>query len=105
MLSQGYHVARLAADLQDFILALDLQVCPCSSQAGLLIAHCIMPAPPDLKSLLHDRIACSDRPCVPSQEVTLVGSSMGCAVIWAYMELFDYKQRVSKAVFVDQVII
>ena len=30
---------------------------------------------------------------------------MGCAVIWAYMELYDYRQRISKAVFVDQVLV
>lgn len=32
---------------------------------------------------------------------TVVGTSMGCAVIWSYFELFG-KDRMAKAVFVDQ---
>lgn len=35
------------------------------------------------------------------EDVTLVGASMGAAVIWSYFELFG-SARVSKAVFVDQ---
>lgn len=34
-------------------------------------------------------------------EVTVVGTSMGCAVIWAYIELFG-EDRLARAVFVDQ---
>ncbi len=40
---------------------------------------------------------------VGDQEVTVVGSSMGAAVIWSYIELYG-QQRLAKAVFVDQVI-
>uniref|UniRef100_A0A383V6P7 AB hydrolase-1 domain-containing protein n=1 Tax=Tetradesmus obliquus TaxID=3088 RepID=A0A383V6P7_TETOB len=57
--SHGFHVARLAADLRDFLQALQLA------------------------------------------DVTVVGSSMGCAVIWSYVELFGL-QRLKQAVFVDQ---
>lgn len=56
----GAHVARLAADLRDFLVALDLS------------------------------------------NVTCVGTSLGCAVIWSYIELFGQSDRVSKCVFVDQ---
>lgn len=35
------------------------------------------------------------------QEVTVVGASMGAAVIWSYYELFG-KERLARAVFVDQ---
>jgi pimeloyl-ACP methyl ester carboxylesterase len=55
--NHGFHVARLAVDLRDFLQALDLT------------------------------------------EVTVVGSSMGCAVIWSYVELFGL-QRLRQAVFV-----
>jgi pimeloyl-ACP methyl ester carboxylesterase len=55
--SHGFHVARLAADLRDFLTALELT------------------------------------------DVTVVGSSMGCAVIWSYIELFGL-QRLKQAVFV-----
>jgi pimeloyl-ACP methyl ester carboxylesterase len=55
--SHGFHVARLAADLRDFLTALQLT------------------------------------------DVTVVGSSMGCAVIWSYVELFG-PQRLRQAVFV-----
>jgi hypothetical protein len=55
--SHGFHVARLAADLRDFLAALQLT------------------------------------------DVTVVGSSMGCAVIWSYVELFGL-QRLKQAVFV-----
>ena len=55
----GFHIARLAADLRDVLIALDLN------------------------------------------NVTVVGSSMGAAVIWSYFELFG-KNRISKAAFVDQ---
>jgi pimeloyl-ACP methyl ester carboxylesterase len=54
--SHGFHVARLAADLRDFLTALELT------------------------------------------DVTVVGSSMGCAVIWSYVELFGL-QRLKQAVF------
>ena len=37
--------------------------------------------------------------CAP--QVTVVGASMGCAVIWSYIELFG-EERLSQAVFVDQ---
>lgn len=55
--SHGFHVARLAADLRDFLAALQLT------------------------------------------DVTVVGSSMGCAVIWSYVELFGL-QGLRQAVFV-----
>ncbi|KAK9817691.1 hypothetical protein WJX72_000678 [[Myrmecia] bisecta] len=55
----GYHIARLAADLREFLEILDLW------------------------------------------EVTVVGTSMGAAVIWAYIELFGHS-HLSKLVFVDQ---
>lgn len=35
------------------------------------------------------------------QDVTVVGASMGAAVIWSYVELFG-GDRLGKAVFVDQ---
>eukprot|EP00775_Hariotina_reticulata_P013434 gene13434-13562_t len=57
--SYGFHVARLAADLHDFISSLKLTDC------------------------------------------TVVGTSMGCAVIWSYVELFG-TQHLKQAVFVDQ---
>lgn len=34
-------------------------------------------------------------------QVTVVGTSMGCAVIWSYVELFS-THRLKQAVFVDQ---
>lgn len=34
-------------------------------------------------------------------DATVVGTSMGCAVIWSYIELFG-EERLAKAVFVDQ---
>eukprot|EP00854_Cymbomonas_tetramitiformis_P005001 gene5001-6091_t len=55
----GAHVARLAGDLRDFLIALDLK------------------------------------------EVVVVGTSLGCAIIWSYIELFG-NERLGKAVFVDQ---
>lgn len=55
----GFSVARLAADLKDFVGALSL-----------------------------------DRP-------TVVGTSLGCAVIWAYVELYG-DASLGKLVFVDQ---
>lgn len=58
----GYRVARLAADLNDLVLQLELK------------------------------------------DITLVGHSMGCSVIWAYWSLFteSRKERIGKLVFVDQ---
>ncbi|KAF0684017.1 Aste57867_23938 [Aphanomyces stellatus] len=35
--------------------------------------------------------------------VTLVGTSMGCAVIWSFLELFGARDVVRQAIFVDQV--
>lgn len=55
----GYHVHRLAADLHDVVLALDLE------------------------------------------RVHLLGHSMGCAVIWSYLELFG-SERLASLVLVDQ---
>lgn len=55
----GFHVARLAADLKEFLEKLELQ------------------------------------------EVTVVGASMGAAVLWAYIELFG-EERLARAAFVDQ---
>ena len=57
--SWGFSVARLAADLKDFIDALKLE-----------------------------------RPVV-------VGTSLGCAVIWAYVELYG-ETALGRLVFVDQ---
>ena len=37
------------------------------------------------------------------QDVTVVGSSLGGAVIWSYIELYGH-QHLGKAVFVDQVL-
>jgi non-heme chloroperoxidase len=45
---------------------------------------------------LHDLLA-----ALGLERVTLVGASMGAAVIWAYFELYG-AERVDKAVFVDQ---
>ena len=36
------------------------------------------------------------------KNVTVVGASMGAAIIWSYFELFGEDGRISKAVFVDQ---
>ena len=36
------------------------------------------------------------------QAVTVIGSSMGAAIIWAYIELYRH-DRLTQAVFVDQV--
>eukprot|EP00899_Mesostigma_viride_P003440 jgi/Mesvir1/13097/Mv06076-RA.1 len=55
----GYHVARLAADLRDFLAALSLT------------------------------------------RVVLVGSSMGAAVIWSFVELFG-QDNIKGCVFIDQ---
>ena len=55
----GFSVPRLAADLRDFLLALELA------------------------------------------KPTLVGTSLGCAVIWAYVELYG-QSELGKLVFVDQ---
>jgi len=57
--SWGAHVARLAADLREFLVAKELK------------------------------------------EVTVVGTSLGCAIIWSYFELFG-ADRLSKCIFVDQ---
>eukprot|EP00884_Botryococcus_braunii_P019260 jgi/Botrbrau1/6017/Bobra.0042s0003.1 len=57
--SWGYHIARLAADIRDFLVSLELS------------------------------------------DVTIVGTSMGAAVIWSYVELYGV-DRLGKAVFVDQ---
>jgi non-heme chloroperoxidase len=57
----GYRVARLAADLSNLVLQLDLK------------------------------------------DITLVGHSMGCSVIWAYWTIFaESRKRTSKLVLVDQ---
>jgi pimeloyl-ACP methyl ester carboxylesterase len=55
----GYHVHRLAADVNDALTAMELR------------------------------------------DVTLLAHSMGCAVIWAYLELFG-PERIMALVFVDQ---
>ncbi|KAI7836993.1 hypothetical protein COHA_009175 [Chlorella ohadii] len=55
----GFHVARLAADLRELLVQLELI------------------------------------------DVTVVGASMGCAVIWSYIELFG-EDRLKQACFVDQ---
>ena len=36
------------------------------------------------------------------QEPTVVGSSMGASIIWAYFELFGQDALIAKAIFVDQ---
>jgi pimeloyl-ACP methyl ester carboxylesterase len=83
-------VARLAADLRDFLTALQLQVslhlldaCHLGTYVGPL---------PMLNACLH------------AQDVTVVGSSMGAAIIWAYIELFG-EAGLRRAVFVDQVML
>mmetsp|Transcript_30154 Transcript_30154/g.56824 ORF Transcript_30154/g.56824 Transcript_30154/m.56824 type:complete len:276 (-) Transcript_30154:372-1199(-) len=58
--SWGAHVARLAADLRDFLVAMNLS------------------------------------------SVTGVGTSLGCAVLWSYLELFGQQDRLARCVFVDQ---
>jgi len=62
----GLHVARLAADLRDFLALLQS----------------------------HGRLGSDGR-------ATLVGTSMGCAVIWSYIELFG-EDLVRSLVLVDQ---
>ncbi|WP_367161278.1 alpha/beta hydrolase (plasmid) [Kozakia baliensis] len=57
--SHGYRISRLAADLRDFLSALDLQ------------------------------------------NVTVLGWSLGCPVIWSYLELFGQK-RIRDAILVQQ---
>jgi pimeloyl-ACP methyl ester carboxylesterase len=57
----GFHVARLAADLRDLLVALDLG----------------------------------------RQRPTVLGSSLGCAVIWSYIELFG-QDSLGRAIFIDQ---
>ncbi|MEW5306494.1 MAG: hypothetical protein WDW36_008953 [Sanguina aurantia] len=57
--SHGHHVARLAADLNDFLTCLNLE------------------------------------------QVVVVGTSLGCAVIWSYIELYG-EARLKGAVTVDQ---
>jgi non-heme chloroperoxidase len=59
--SHGYRIARLAADLNDLILQLDLK------------------------------------------DVTIMGHSMGCSVIWAYWGLFaSSRNRIKNLILVDQ---
>lgn len=55
----GFHVARLAADLRDFLTELSIE------------------------------------------RATLIGTSLGAAIIWSYIELFG-EGSISKVVFVDQ---
>ncbi|MFJ4467620.1 alpha/beta fold hydrolase [Streptomyces sp. NPDC089424] len=57
--AHGYRIARLAADLQDFLLALDLS------------------------------------------EVTLLGHSLGCTVVWSYWDLYG-GDRIKRIILVDQ---
>ncbi len=52
-----------------------------------------------LASLYVQRVGPMRRRC--AQVVTVVGTSMGAAVIWSYLELFG-DARIAKAVFVDQ---
>ena len=37
-----------------------------------------------------------------AQDLTVVGSSMGASIIWAYIELYGHN-RLARAIFVDQV--
>ena len=62
----GMHVARLAADLREFLELLQVSFPACGSE-----------------------------------KFTLVGTSMGCAVIWSYLELFG-EDLVRSLVLVDQ---
>ncbi|WP_235993377.1 alpha/beta fold hydrolase [Gluconobacter cadivus] len=57
--SHGYRIARLAADLRDLLVALNLR------------------------------------------DVTVLGWSIGCPVIWSYLELFG-SERIRNAIFVQQ---
>ena len=67
----GMHVARLAADLREFLELLGAEGRLCSAREG------------------------------GRDLVTLVGTSMGCAVIWSYIELFG-EDLVRSLVLVDQ---
>jgi non-heme chloroperoxidase len=59
--TSGYRIARLAADLSNLVMQLDLK------------------------------------------NMTLVGHSMGCSVIWAYWNIFaESRKRISRLVLVDQ---
>jgi non-heme chloroperoxidase len=59
--SHGYRISRLASDLNDLIIQLDLT------------------------------------------DVTIIGHSMGCSVIWSYWDLFaESRTRISNLVLVDQ---
>ena len=60
-------------------------------QGGCTPVHCVVAL---FRVLTHD-----DGPAW--QVVTVVGTSMGAAVIWSYLELFG-DARIAKAVFVDQ---
>ncbi|OQS00943.1 alpha/beta-hydrolase [Achlya hypogyna] len=59
--AHGMHIARLAADVREFVLGLGLD----------------------------------------TTKLTLIGTSMGCAVIWSFLELFG-SAGVRQAIFVDQ---
>ena len=84
-------MARLAADLRDFLDELDLQVSR---------LHTACPAGCDLLISVLDMIN-SNICCIGIQNVTVVGTSMGASTIWSYTELFG-DHRLAKAVFVDQ---
>ena len=86
---QGYHVARLAADLHDLLQILDLWVRMCS-----LHYQCT-------RSNKHWRAGTEPGATGAVQEVTVVGSSMGASVIWSYIELYGHT-HLGKLVFVDQ---
>ena len=86
---QGYHVARLAADLHDLLQILDLWV-----RMRSLHYQCT-------RSNRHWRAGIDPKATGVVQEVTVVGSSMGASVIWSYIELYGHT-HLGKLVFVDQ---
>lgn len=90
---QGYHVARLAADLRDLLTALELTVSP--SMAHQMIDGVLFNFDFEWDVETNGTLGmCKD--------VCVVGTSMGAAIIWSYIELYGH-ERLARAVFVDQV--
>ena len=103
---------RLAADLRDMLQALQLQVsvnpllafilvilvAPCTAPAAM--CQCMQDHMPLLACIAAWPVSHTVRLSV--QDVTIVGSSMGASIIWAYIELYG-EDRLCSAVFVDQV--
>ncbi len=87
---QGIHIARLAADVHDLLTLLNSK--PHPWQIPLLQGFHVARLAADLHNLLTS---------LELSDVTVVGASMGCAVIWSYIELFG-EERLAAAVLVDQ---